>query len=98
MNDFNASFSPDCPFICWRDSSLCTAYKYSEYYGNPEENLQLDYSVHLTLRASRIEKHADIYSQKFLESFVINPEKVYQLFQMQIIRRYSFNDTLLPKS
>uniref|UniRef100_A0A158P582 RING-type domain-containing protein n=1 Tax=Tetranychus urticae TaxID=32264 RepID=A0A158P582_TETUR len=98
--ELHVNFSPDCPFICWRDSSLCTAYYYSEackYYGNPKENLQLDYSAPLTLRSSRIEKHADIYSQEFLESFVINPEKVYQLFQMQINRRYSFKDTLLPE-
>lgn len=94
--DIHKNFSPDCPIIKERDVS-CNILSWDgtanpNFYGIPKAKIELDYSAELTLRASRIEKHNDLYSQQYLASLVINPEKVYQLFQMRINRQFSFRN------
>lgn len=96
LDALHRDFSIDCPYKRMKDSSLSSIFwdnkTYAKCYGNPRINIEIDKSTPVFLRVSRLEKIEDGYLLSPTETTVINPEKVYQLFQFRMNRDHSFKD------
>lgn len=101
VNQLHHTFSPGCPYLNWNESSLDAliwdGIHTTKYFAQGLPNLNVDLSVQPFRQTSKVEKHGDSYKQTVLQDFVINPDKVYQLYQISINRRFSFSSSSLSE-